>query len=103
VDDLPAMTQQILSPPPPPFSLAFQANCAVLTRARINPANESRKEGAIQRWLSTARGQFTPQIETIKLIFPENRIMQIIARARALPRTAGSTGAVESENTTAIM
>lgn len=43
----------------------------LLALARINFADESRKEGVIQRWLSTVAAIYSG-IETIKLIFPLN-------------------------------
>ena len=53
---------------------AFVTNCEevpLLALARINFADESRKEGVIQRWLSTVAVIYSG-IETIKLVFPRN-------------------------------
>ena len=53
----------------------------LLALARINFVDESRKEGVIQQWLSTAMAIYSG-IETIKLIFPG--IMQIIVRVHLM-------------------
>lgn len=79
---------------------AFATNCAevpLLALARINFADGSRKEGAIQQWLSIA-AVICSEIETIKLVFPRNNADYCASTRDG----AAVSPEVESEDTTAI-